>query len=244
MNRLEFVDNVAIVGCGGIGSWLMPPLLRLLNAAQFKGEILLWDGDKYEDSNLKRQDFEIDNIGLNKAVAQLQKFLNLFPDLKIDSRGEYITNENVDLAIKENGLIFTCVDNHPARARIDKHAATLRDICVISAGNEMFDGNVTITLRRNGDYISSSLLERHPEIGETTRGDRADASCEELFQAGNTQLLVANLFAAASAVAAFHMLNYVGEVEEKRKQKKAPVPQDIYFDASVSGMSAVMAGKA
>ena len=173
MSKLNFVRSVAVIGCGGIGSWLMPPLFRFLSSEDFNGEISLWDGDRYEIKNTKRQDFEEDALGEFKAQAQAERLQYMFQKLNIHSRNDYVTDANVGQVVCENSLVFTCVDNHPARARIDRQAEKLDNVCVLSAGNEFYDGNTTVTLRINGKYLTESLIARHPEIADAKKGDRA-----------------------------------------------------------------------
>lgn len=67
---LRFVEQIAVVGCGGIGSWLLGPLLRLLEARRFEGEVHLWDGDRYSPANRDRQAFSPESVGHFKAEAQ------------------------------------------------------------------------------------------------------------------------------------------------------------------------------
>ena len=238
MSKLDFVRSVSVIGCGGIGSWLMPPLFRFLSSENFKGDITLWDGDRYEMKNTNRQDFEEDQLGEYKAQAQADRLQYLFQKLNIRCRNDYVTDANVSQAVSEDSAVFTCVDNHPARARIDRQAEKLENVCIFSAGNEFYDGNTTVTLRLNGKYVTESLIARHPEVADTKKGDRADASCEELAEQGETQLLITNFMAAASSLAAFHVLWHKREGKDKRK---VVIPQDVYFDISTASMSMVTA---
>jgi hypothetical protein len=170
---LRFCEHVSVIGCGGIGSWLLPPVLRFLNSQAFPGQICLWDGDHYSVSNLGRQSASERLIGRPKAEALAAQYRQEFPDLRVWHRNEFVTAENVAEAVPERSVIFSCVDNHPARALLARQAETRRDVCLISAGNERLDGNVCIMLRRCGKAVTASLLERHPEIVTAKRGDRS-----------------------------------------------------------------------
>lgn len=238
---LKQSSKVIVVGCGGIGSWLIPPLCRFLKSDGWAGQVHLIDGDVYEDGNQSRQDISADANGQNKAQAQLLRISPMYPTMNISAHTEYVSNDNVDALVVANSVVFVCVDNHPARARIDRRASKLDDICVISAGNEETDGNVTISLRRGGQKITESLIHRHPEVGRARKHDRA-AGCEDLIEEGNKQLLITNLAAATAALMAFQML---WDPPAPKGDKAPTFPQDIYFDINQGAFAMVpaMAGE-
>lgn len=230
---LNCVSNIAVIGCGGIGSWLIPQLACFLAAEQWKGRLTFVDGDKYESRNESRQSFHSDALGLNKAEGQLRKMEALYPTLSMGAFTSYVADDNVSVLVVENSVIFGCVDNHPARLRIDKRACELDDCCVFSAGNEEHDGNVTVSLRRGGQQLTRPALDRHPELALVKTNDRAEG-CEDLIEAGNTQLLVTNCGAAYASFMAFHML--WRDVTAKRTKAASAngevlsLPQELYFD--------------
>lgn len=236
---LRRTRQVAVIGCGGIGSWLLPPLLRFLNVEVYRAEIHLWDGDRYGVGNGARQEFGSEALGINKAVYQAEKFQAVYPALALECRPTYITGENVGDALREDSVVLVAVDNHPARAVIARQAATLRNICVLSAGNDLLDGNVHVTLRTDGRDLTTPLLDRHPEISATRRGDRSEAGCEDLIERGQPQLLVTNFMAAAGLLAAFHSIWTFGKRHGRRKADL--IPQEVYFDAGRCHMSALPA---
>lgn len=236
---LRRCNHITLIGCGGIGSWLLPPLLRFLNAERYKGEIHLWDGDRYRVGNWERQEFEPEVLGANKAEAQTETVQAQYPALRLEGRPAYVTGRNVGEALREDSLVLVAVDNHPARALVARQASTLRNVCVLSAGNELLDGNVHVTLRTDGRDLTVPLLERHPEIATTRRGDRAEAGCEDLIERGQTQLLVTNFMAAAGLLSAFHALWTYGERHGRRKANL--FPQEVFFDAGTCGMSVLPA---
>lgn len=154
----------------------------------------------------------------------------------ITAHNDYVGPDNVRQAVVERALVLTCVDNHPARVCIDRHAVRLRDVCVISAGNERLDGNVHVSLRRAGRPLTAPLLDRHPEIAAVTHGDRTEAGCGELIARGEPQLLVTNFMAAAAMLTAFHALWTPAE-----RKRRAVVPQELYFDVGQGALSLIPA---
>lgn len=236
---LEEVTRVHIVGCGGIGSHLLKVLLRALNASRFDGEILLWDGDRYTESNIDRQDFNKFHLNKNKADTQVLELSKMYPGLTILARGEYVTARNVSHLVHDNALIFTCVDNHPVRALIDAHAQKCETICVISSGNELMTGNTHVYVKNDNRELTECLSARHPEVLESGDGDRGKlVGCEELVSRGDEQLLATNFMAAAVAMNAYEILRGNGKRGGKRKKV---IPQEIFFDLGQCAVSGVMA---
>lgn len=229
------VERIVLIGCGGIGTWVLAPLLRFLNAERFAGDVVLWDGDRYTAQNADRQDFAGERIGRNKADVQAQCYSARFPGLRVWMRDEFVTQGNVTEAVVERSIVLVAVDNHPARCVVARQAERLRDVCVLSAGNEKLDGNVHVTLRRGARDMTAPLLARHPEIARIKSGDRAEAGCEERLAQGETQLLVTNFLAAASLLSGFWLIWTHGNPVGRRKATS--IPQEIFFDASTCAMS-------
>src|SRR5262245_46622640 len=63
-------DRVVLIGCGGIGSQLLPPLARYLaSRPEPRPLLVLVDGDVFEPGNLGRQVCSTRDLGTNKAEA-------------------------------------------------------------------------------------------------------------------------------------------------------------------------------
>ena len=234
--KLFNIDSVSIVGCGGIGSWLIPPLCRFLAAERFEGSVNLWDGDHYEAKNAARQNFLRCDVSRNKAEAMADDLSDSLPKLQLCSLPFFVLAANIDQAVPENGLVITAVDNHPARVLIDRFAQGRNDVAVISAQNAMYDGSAYVYVRGNGEDATQPLLERYPALADIRRGDRAGMGCEDLVEAGETQLLVTNHMAACCAFAAFHMLVTHGERDIRTGKPRIAVPQEIFFDIRTGAM--------
>jgi molybdopterin/thiamine biosynthesis adenylyltransferase len=232
---LGFVRSVAVVGLGGIGSWFVPPFLRFLRAEGTENEILLVDGDVFAEHNRERQDVDAEGIGQPKAVVWAERMTLSLPGLRVRAVPEFVTRENVDRVVGDGSLAVVAVDNHPARALVASHAASLRDVCVLSAGNELYDGNAHVLLRRAARDLTVPLLDRHPEVARQREGDREEMGCEELVTEGVPQLVVTNFMAAAALLSAFHSL---WAASDERRERRALV-QEVYFDVREHAMSAV-----
>jgi tRNA A37 threonylcarbamoyladenosine dehydratase len=63
-------ERIVLVGCGGIGSQLLPPLVRYLsNRPEPRSLLVLVDGDVFEPGNRSRQACSHSDLGSNKAEA-------------------------------------------------------------------------------------------------------------------------------------------------------------------------------
>jgi len=233
--------SVSVVGCGGIGSWLIPPLVRYLASEDYEGEILLFDGDTYEEGNTNRQSFPARCIGMNKAVVSAEKISADLPHMQVTATSQYISKESAGMAMREHGVCFACVDNHPARAHLARQLESLKNGLLISPANEKYDGNVCAYLRESGKDSTEHLLLRHPEIAAKTEGDRG-AGCEALAAAGETQLMLANLWAATLSMSVFWSLYNQGMRMEKGV-KLTDKPQEGFFDIRTLTVNTLMAAK-
>ena len=83
--RLLLSKNISVIGCGGQGGYILEFLTRLgVKSIHF------WDGDKFEVSNLNRQNAcNLDALGKNKAIV-LEKQLSLInPDVQLFCHSYY-----------------------------------------------------------------------------------------------------------------------------------------------------------
>lgn len=212
-----------VVGCGGIGGWLIPPLFKEIEQYKQrvlgnKVEVMLVDGDKVEESNLMRQNFTEDHLGVNKA----ESFLPDQPGYVCEK--SYIGEDNVEEIFTEDTVVLAGPDNHACRRILAEQCEKLGFGCLIVGGNEMFDGNVSCYLRELGQDVTQKYRDRHPEVWESEDDDRSTMSCDALSALpGGGQTLAANLMCATL------MLNTVRLL----LQTSTPL-SDVYFDVGKS----------
>ena len=120
--------KIAIIGCGGIACHLVPALSR-------QSELVLVDGDSYEEANIPRQFAAMHSTG-NKAEA-LMELCQPHTTLQIQAIPEFLRDARVtvDPAWKGVDLIIGAVDNNRSRELIIELARDL-EIPAILAGNE------------------------------------------------------------------------------------------------------------
>jgi sulfur carrier protein ThiS adenylyltransferase len=114
--------KVFIAGAGGLGSNVCTMLVRA-----GIGSIIAADFDKIEYSNLNRQQFFFDQVGLPKVGALKDNMLRIKPDLEIAAIQDRLSADNLDEYIPENvDVIFECFDKAEAKAMLAQFAACKR----------------------------------------------------------------------------------------------------------------------
>lgn len=184
--------KIIIIGLGGIGSALSEFISKFLNYTDLHPRIKLVDGDAYEEKNLDRQMFG--DFG-NKAFIKKEELGNIYTNITFDIFDKYINEDNIKEVISEDNIVMLAVDNHKTRKVVSDYCKKLKDIILISSGNEYTDGNVQIYIRKNNEDVQPDLCSYHPEIENANDLSPEDMSCSELAKS-DPQLFFANLTAA------------------------------------------------
>ncbi len=210
------MERIVIIGLGGIGSILSDKISRYKN---FKKDqettITLVDGDYYEEKNFERQDFF--SLG-NKAVVKTNELKARYENINFRNIPYFIDETTVDKIISEGDTVFLAVDNHKTRKLVSDYAKNLKDITIISGGNDLTDGNVQIYVRKGGENLTPSLTDYHPEIENPEDKLPNEMSCEEL-QNSEPQLFFTNLGVATIMCWSFYNI-----------QNMDLTNSEIYFD--------------
>lgn len=103
--------RVGIAGCGGLGSAVAVALARL-----GVGRLLLVDFDVVEPSNLNRQQYFVDQIGLPKVEALRDNLVRMNPFVKVELREMRLTPENLVEVFRGCTALAECFDD-PAMKR-------------------------------------------------------------------------------------------------------------------------------
>ena len=216
--------KIVLIGAGGIGSHLALFISRYLRSEKFAShemKISIIDKDKIENKNLERQSFTHQE-GFKSVYLKDQCILAHWGSdniLKVVSINKYVTEENIDSFDLEDSYIFLCVDNHWARKIINRKVLTLKNAVLISAGNELIDGNVSTYMRVNGETVGSDLEYLDPSITDSVTPEEERANCGGVFVT-QPQIIWTNLQAAVMA----------GQVFANLMDGLLP-PDVIYFDA-------------
>lgn len=157
--------SIAVIGAGGTGSRLLPPLVQLVKtclrkhnpaAMLDKCDVYVIDGDIVEEKNLSRQNFISPDVGKNKALVVAERYarafgINVIPCTefltpKTKGRFDGPAGEILFKTVFENAVVIFCVDSARARKEI---LAFMNKFCtsnlfVIDAGNEDDFGQIKL----------------------------------------------------------------------------------------------------
>jgi hypothetical protein len=199
--------TIGVIGLGGVGGIVARYVAVFLASLNRRLRLLLIDGDAFEPANATRMLFS--RAG-NKAVVLRDELLERLGEslLTVIAVEQYVTPQNIGSLIAPSSIVLLAVDNHATRKLLSDHAATLSDICLISAGNDGVGpdssrhlrsgtfGNCQVYLRKDGQELTPPLTRFHPEIAAPADHSAAEKSCTELI-VSTPQILFANLTAAA-----------------------------------------------
>lgn len=228
-----YVTQVVVIGAGGTGSYLIPPLARFLASQTRKIKLLICDGDKYSESNSGRQEFASSKVGINKAEVQALTVCAKIPEYAthIDFLPEYLSDKKITELIGEYSVVVTCVDNVACRNFVEKRISQLSNAAHVAPGNEMYTGQCHLSLRVGGAWKTRSLFDAYPEL-KSENDDRSAMDCAAIAALpSGGQIIMSNFMAAALA------LNYIGQLfEVHTNNQNAFIPCDnVGFDISIQG---------
>ncbi len=103
--------TVAVIGCGGLGGYLIEFLARL-----GIGSIRCVDGDTFQESNLNRQLLSmVSLLGVNKAEAAADRVKAINPDVQVTAIPVFLDADNAEDLIKDCDAVFDGLDNIHSR---------------------------------------------------------------------------------------------------------------------------------
>ena len=105
--------SVALCGAGGLGSNIAIALARA-----GVGRLKIIDFDKIEITNLNRQQYFADQIGMFKAVALKENLSRIAPYCEVTAEVAKITEENVASLLKGFPIVCEAFDKAEAKAML------------------------------------------------------------------------------------------------------------------------------
>ena len=103
--------TVLVVGCGGLGGYLMEYLARI-----GIGMIRCIDGDVFDETNLNRQILATtDTLGKSKVQAAADRLHIVNPDVAIQPHCAYLDSSNAKEFIQGCDMVLDALDNIPSR---------------------------------------------------------------------------------------------------------------------------------
>ena len=154
--------KIAIIGLGGIAC----PLAQYMVSSGFKN-LIFFDGDKIEKSNLGRQIlYNLEDIGKFKTIIAKDKLLKTNPNCNISAYSEYLTIENINLLLESDIIIDTTDDWHTSKL--------INKFCVQNSLRYIFSSainyNIQICLFKNqNEHVCLNCLFPNEEDAELAR---------------------------------------------------------------------------
>ncbi|MDF2546385.1 MAG: moeB2 [Anaerosolibacter sp.] len=113
--------KVCVVGCGGLGGYLIEMLGRL-----GIGSITAVDGDYFDETNLNRQLLsDVASLGVSKAMKAQERMGHVNPFIKIHPVTQRLTHENAVEILQGHHLVMDALDNIPSRVTVQNVAEDL-----------------------------------------------------------------------------------------------------------------------
>ncbi|MDF7807921.1 sulfur carrier protein ThiS adenylyltransferase ThiF [Pontiellaceae bacterium B12219] len=138
--------TVGIAGLGGLGSAIAVALARI-----GVGKLILADFDVVEPSNLNRQQFFIDQLGLTKAEALTANLKRINPYVTYESHCVKVTPENIPELFGEVDVMVEAFDRADQKAMLMQHFKTAP--LVAASGLAGYGPGETIGVRKMGGRI-------------------------------------------------------------------------------------------
>lgn len=145
-------SSVGIMGLGGLGSMVAFALARI-----GVGHLLLVDFDMVDPSNLNRQNYFVDQVGLKKTEALRANLSRVNPYLKVDTIDTVLTEQSIPTIFAKVDVLAECFDSAEMKAaalRCALTALTGKPFVGASGVAGYGDNNLILTSKiREGVYL-------------------------------------------------------------------------------------------
>lgn len=154
--------TVGVAGLGGLGSNIVISLARI-----GIGKLILVDFDVVEPSNLNRQQYYVEHIGLNKTTAIKEIISKINPYVEVQCIDVYLDENNIEEAFKDADLILEAFDNPVCKATLVNTVLTkMKDVKIIGASgmagyfssNEIKTKKINSRLYLVGDMVNEAKI--------------------------------------------------------------------------------------
>ena len=131
-------SKVAVIGCGGLGGNILELLARL-----GVGEIIVIDGDKFNESNLNRQILcTEENLKKSKVKEAAIRVRKINSSVKVKTHTLFINSKNIQEIIQGADLAIDALDNISTRFVLEKACQEL-EIPLVHGAVDGFNGQVS-----------------------------------------------------------------------------------------------------
>ena len=150
--------TVAICGLGGLGSNIAICLARV-----GIGRLILIDFDVVDVTNLHRQQYKFNQVGMPKVEALKENLLEINPFIKIETHQVRLTEENTVDLIKDADVVCEAFDKAECKAMLidivftnypDKYLVSSSGMAGFGSVNEIVTKKITSRFYLSGDGVS------------------------------------------------------------------------------------------
>ena len=150
--------TVGICGLGGLGSNIAIALARA-----GVGKLILIDFDKVDITNLHRQQYKANQIGMYKTEALRENLTEINPYLETEIQTVCVTEENAKELLKDCNIICEAFDNAECKAMLtnlvleempEKYIVAASGMAGMGSANSIHTRKVTKRFYLCGDEIS------------------------------------------------------------------------------------------
>jgi len=150
--------TVAICGLGGLGSNIAIALARA-----GIGKLILIDFDRVDITNLHRQQYKVNQIGLDKTDALSENLKEIAPYIDIKPHAVRITEDNAVMLLKDADIICEAFDEAEAKAMLtdivlsklpDKYLVAASGMAGMGTTNSIKTRRITSRFYLSGDETS------------------------------------------------------------------------------------------
>lgn len=120
-NEVLKASKVCVVGCGGLGGYVIEMLGRI-----GVGTITAIDGDVFDETNLNRQLLsDVQTLGQSKAISAKSRMSVVNPEITVQAVNEFLKEENAMELLKGHHVIVDALDQIPTRLLVQATAEKL-----------------------------------------------------------------------------------------------------------------------
>ena len=139
LHRAFSSATVAMCGLGGLGSNIAIALARA-----GVGKLILIDFDRVDITNLHRQQYKAEQIGMYKTVALAENLKEIAPYISLEVHTERITEESAVNLLQDADIICEAFDGAECKAMLTEIVLTeMRDKYLVAASGMagLYDAN-------------------------------------------------------------------------------------------------------
>ena len=139
LHRALSSATVAICGLGGLGSNIAIALARA-----GLGKLILIDFDRVDITNLHRQQYKAEQIGMYKTVALAENLKEIAPYISLEIHTERITEDHAVTLLRDADIICEAFDDAECKARFANTVLSeMRDKYLVAASGMagLYDAN-------------------------------------------------------------------------------------------------------